>query len=85
MNRNNRGKFTVSGEIIRYDFPTLVRIMKDVVVLRVETRLDRDETDFYAYHPSFEESDYRCVADEYEPIISKKINGEITSVEWRKK
>ncbi len=85
MNRKNKGKFTVSGEVLRNDFPTLVGIMKDVVVLSVETRLDCDESDFYAYHPSFEESDHYSLVNEYEPIISKKINGEIISVEWRKK
>lgn len=83
--RMRRGFFKIAGEMIRSDdFDVLKSVMNDVVVFHVDSNFFSDEITYYAYHPSFDEADHRCVAPEYEPIVHSSSDNRIR-VEWRRK
>jgi hypothetical protein len=82
--KQRRGKFTLSGEMMRTsDFEILKYLMAQVVVFHTEARFDRDEITYYAYHPSFEISPEWQVAPLYEAIVDVQGDGEV-EVTWRK-
>jgi hypothetical protein len=82
--KRQRGKFTLTGELIREaDMKLLRKIMENVVVFHIEARFDMDQSTYFAHHPDFEEIGPGVEYPEYTAVLSY-VGKKLDSVEWRK-
>jgi hypothetical protein len=81
--KQRRGKFTLSAEMMDGDFEILKHLMAQVVVFHTKDDPDDDTITYYAHHPSFDIIPAWETNPLYEPIVDVQSDGEV-EVTWRK-
>jgi hypothetical protein len=84
MKLNRRGTFTFSYEQIIKDPEMAMAVLRDVLIIRAENDFVQDTVTYSGCSEHFDEVERHMKAPEYEPLVTKQVDGSVT-VKWRRK
>lgn len=78
------GRFSISYKMLQMHLEEVRSVMRGVVVVRAESRWDKDCIDYVALCDAFEPVEGYREPPEYQAVITRHPDGEITA-EWQRK